>query len=314
MNLHPIDIAIIIAYLITIVIAGFWVSKRASENVEFFFLAGKKIPWYFLGISNASSMFDITGTMWLVYLLFTYGLKSMWIPWVWPTFNQVFLMVYLSIWLRRSNVLTGAEWITTRFGSDKGANLSHISVVIFALVSVIGFMGYMTDSINSITMWIVAGLYGGYIAPNVLKWYWWRLNGYGYFAGMISGVAAALAFPLVMPELSALNSFPYILILSSIVSIVVSLATKPEEIETLKEFYKTVRPWGFWWPVHRLVVSDDPSFVKNSDFKRDMINVVIGIIWQLTLMLVPVYFVIREYKPYVCSISCIGDNLSSVEI
>jgi Na+/proline symporter len=100
------------------------------------------MPWWMLGISNAASMFDVSGTMWLVYLLFIYGLKSAFIPWLWPTFNQVFLMVYLAVWLRRSNVLTGAEWIRTRFGNGMGPNLSYFSVVIFALISVIGFTSY----------------------------------------------------------------------------------------------------------------------------------------------------------------------------
>lgn len=74
-----------------------------------------------LGLSNASGMFDITGTMLMVYWAFAYGFKSLWIPWLWPVFNQIFLMVYLSVWLRRSNVLTGAEWIKTRFGQGRGA-------------------------------------------------------------------------------------------------------------------------------------------------------------------------------------------------
>ena len=95
------------------------------------------MPWWVLSMSNAASMFDISGTMWLVYLLFVYGLKSVFIPWLWPVFNQIFLMVYLSAWLRRSGAMTGAEWITLRFGSDTGAEASRISVVIFALVSVI---------------------------------------------------------------------------------------------------------------------------------------------------------------------------------
>ena len=86
-------------------------------------------------------MFDITGTMWLVYIVFVYGLKSVWLPWLWPVFNQIFLMVYMSKWMRRSNVMTGAEWISTRFGSGRGAVLAHLSVVVFALVSVIGFLG-----------------------------------------------------------------------------------------------------------------------------------------------------------------------------
>jgi hypothetical protein len=60
-------------------------------------------------------MFDIAGTMWLVYIMFVYGMKSIWIPWVWPVFNQVFLMVYLEL-ASPLNAMTGAEWIETRFG------------------------------------------------------------------------------------------------------------------------------------------------------------------------------------------------------
>jgi len=142
MNLHFIDIGIILLYLTSTIFIGFYISKRASKNIQNYFLGGNKIPWYFLGISDASGMFDIAGTMLLVYWLSVYGLKSIWIPWIWPVFNQIFLMVYLSPWLRRSNVMTGAEWMKTRFGTGRGATLSHFIVVIFALISVIGFLSY----------------------------------------------------------------------------------------------------------------------------------------------------------------------------
>ncbi|MEM1358784.1 MAG: sodium:solute symporter family protein [Bacteroidota bacterium] len=142
MNLHPIDIGIIILYIIATVVIGFWISKRASRSMESYFLGGNEIPWYYLGLSNASGMFDISGTMWMVGLLFLYGLKSVFIPWLWPVFNQIFLMVFLSVWLRRSGVMTGAEWIKFRFGTSTSANLSHIIVVIFALLNVIGFLAY----------------------------------------------------------------------------------------------------------------------------------------------------------------------------
>ena len=111
-------------------------------DMQTYFLGGNAMPWYMLGISNASGMFDISGTMLLVYWMFIYGLKSVWIPWLWPTFNQIFLMVYLSAWLRRSKVMTGAEWIKTRFGTGRGAQLSHLIVVIYAFVSIIGFFTY----------------------------------------------------------------------------------------------------------------------------------------------------------------------------
>ena len=142
MHLQLIDIAIIVAFLATSVLVGHWVSHRASRDTKAYFLGGNVLPWYMLGVSNASGMFDIAGTMWLVYLLFIYGLKSVWIPWLWPVFNQIFLMVFLSGWLRRSGVTTGAEWIKFRFGKGLGSQLSHLIVVIFALVSVIGFLTY----------------------------------------------------------------------------------------------------------------------------------------------------------------------------
>jgi len=71
--------------------------------------------------------------------------KSVWIPWLWPTFNQIFLMVFLSSWLRRSNAMTGADWIQTRFGKGRGAQLAHIIVVVYAFLGIIvlhyGFKG-----------------------------------------------------------------------------------------------------------------------------------------------------------------------------
>jgi Na+/proline symporter len=569
-KLDLIDIIIIVFFLAASVFVGSWVSKRASKDTKAYFLGGNILPWYVLGISNASGMFDIAGTMWLVSLLFVYGLKSVWIPWLWPVFNQIFLMVYLSAWLRRSGVTTGAEWITTRFGTGRGARLSHLIVVVFALVSVIGFLtygfkgigkfasdflpwhlspnqyalilmaittfyvvkggmfsvvitevlqfcllsiaslaigiiamvrvspealrravpagwdqiffgwhlnldwsgliaavntkihndpysvfgyffimmlfkgvllsvagpapnydmqrilstknpreasmmsavvnvvlnvpryfmitgltilalvfysdeirsmgekmdfemvlphalknfvpvgllgiliagllaafmsnfaatvnsappylindiyrkfinpkaserlcvrlsyvasfavvalgitfGFFVGSIDSVIQWIVSALWGGYTAANVLKWYWWRFNGYGYFYGMVSGIAASMIVPLAMPDVKALNAFPLILAISTAGCLLGTLLTKPEDDEVLKGFYRRVRPWGFWGPVLAKVQAEDPSFQPNPDFVRDMFNVVVGIAWQTSLVALPIYVVIRRYQ------------------
>ena len=568
LNLHLIDVVIIAVFLLTSVLVGYWVSHRASRDTKAYFLGGNILPWYVLGVSNASGMFDIAGTMWLVYLLFIYGLKSVWIPWLWPVFNQIFLMMYLSAWLRRSNVTTGAEWITTRFGTGRGARLSHLIVVIFALVSVIGFLtygfkgigkfatdflpwhftanqyalmlmgittfyvvkggmfsvvitevlqfcllsvasiaigiiamarvspealrravpqgwdqiffnwhlgldwsgliasvntkiqedgyaifgfffimmlfkgillsiagpapnydmqrilstrnpreasmmsavvnvvlnvpryfmitgltilalvfysdriramgrsmdfemvlpdalthfvpagllgvlvagllaafmsnfaatvnsappylvndiyrrfinpqaserscvrlsylasfavvalgisfGWFVSSIDSVIQWIVSALWGGYTAANVLKWYWWRFNGYGYFWGMVTGIASSMVVPLVLPDVKALNAFPLILALSTVGCLIGTLATKAEDDEVLKSFYRRVRPWGVWGPILAKVRKEDPSFEPNPDFLRDMFNVVVGIAWQTSLVALPIYVVIRR--------------------
>jgi Na+/proline symporter len=142
LELHIYDILIIVGYLAAVIILGWLLSKRASKNLSAYFLGGRSLPWYVIGTSHGASGFDITGTMWFVAMLFTYGLKAAFIPWIWPLFDRIFRQVYLGPWIRRSNVLTGAEWMKTRFGTDLGGNLSHVSVVIYALVGTVGFLGY----------------------------------------------------------------------------------------------------------------------------------------------------------------------------
>ena len=142
MQLSTLDLIIILLYIAATIGIGFWISKKASKSMKSYFLGGNEIHWSLLGVSNASGMFDISGTMWMVYLLFVYGLKSVWIPWLWPVFNQVFLMIFLSVWLRRSGVMTGAEWIKFRFGDGPAAKWSHVVVVVFAILNVLSFLAY----------------------------------------------------------------------------------------------------------------------------------------------------------------------------
>ncbi|MBD3850367.1 MAG: Na+:solute symporter [Acidobacteria bacterium] len=586
MGLTGLDLSIIVVYLIAVTAIGFAMRKRAAKSVESYLLGGKDIPWYMLGLSNASGMFDISGTMWLVTIGFVYGLKSIWLPWLWPTFNQIFLMVFLSAWLRRSNVTTGAEWIETRFGTGTGARLSHTVVVVFALIGGLGFLaygfvglgkfveiflpweavqpylgihiapqfvphfygiiftlaavlytvlggmrsivladvlqftimtisavvvaviamtalaqtplvvpdgwmspwfgwelnldwtgiitevnqkivgdqfglftiffmmmvfkgilvsaagpapnydmqkilatkspreaslmsgfvslvlspsrylmitgfvvlgllfynqldlisggqldfeqilpsaikefvpagftglllaglaaafvstfsgtlnaaqayvvndlyhkyidpkasqkrtvmvnyasgllivvvsivlGFYAKNVNNMLQWIVSALWGAYLSSNVLKWYWWRFNGHGYFWGMAAGIVPALIAPTIWPDVLPLYYFPHLMGISLVGCILGTYLTQPTDRETLKSFYKTVRPWGFWEPIRREVEAEDPDFKRNTNFKRDMVNVVVGVVWQTALVVLPIYFVLMRWTPVAVS-------------
>lgn len=585
MELSLLDISIIVSYLTILVIVGLVLKKKAAQNKEAYLLGNKALPWYLLGLSNASDMFDISGTMWLVALAFVYGLKSLWIPWLWPVFNQVFLMMYLSVWLRRSNVTTGAEWIETRFGKGSSATASHTVIVLFALLSCLGFLaygfigigkfveifipfeqlapklpctitptygahfygvifssfaafyailggmtsivisdaikyiimiiasivvtylamknletsslrvpegwfnpffgwqlddldwtgiiddinlkiksdgfslfgvfftmmvfkgilaslagpapnydmqkilstksprdaakmsglvsvillpvryamvmgftvlallnyerldlnvagrstdferilpsaiiqfvpsglmglllagllaafmgtfastlnagqaylvndiylrylhpaasnkriawvnyasglllagigivlGFFANNVNSVLQWLVSALFGGYIAANVLKWHWWRFNANGFFWGMLTGILSALIFPYIFPETLELYYFPLLFILSLIGCISGSLLTPPTDFNTLVTFYRTVRPWGFWKPIHQLVITFDPNFKANHNLGLDAFNIVIGIIAQCCLTILPMYLTIKMYTAF----------------
>jgi len=592
MKLQFIDVAIIVLYLLAMLVVGWVLRKKARLNKENYLMGGKNLPWYLLGLSDASDMFDISGTMWMVALCFVYGMKSIWIPWLWPVFNQVFMMMFLSKWLRRSNATTGAEWLAGRFGkAGIGVKASHNVVVAFALLSCLGFLAYgfvglgkfmeifipwnvvqpyvpfhvapefvphiygivftffamfysilggmhsivigdlikyivmtvacisiaviavihlqqtrlnvpegwsnpffgwklnlnwwpiaadankkiaddgyslfgiffmmmlfkgvfaslagpapnydmqkvlstrspkeaskmtgfvsivllpvrysmvigltvlallyynrldlsspngtdfekilpatintflpagilgivltgllgafmgtfsgtvnaaqayivndiyikyinaaatnkkiismnyitgllvvitgivlglFVKDVNSVLQWIVSGLYGGYVAANVLKWYWWRFNANGFFWGMVAGILPAIALAVLKTfnVIAGLDLYywPILFLLSIIGCIAGTYATAPTDMETLKHFYSTVRPWGFWKPVHALVVADDPAFKANKRFKLDMFNVVLGIIAQCALTILPMYIVLWLKLPLLITI------------
>ena len=131
--MHNIDLIIIALYIILTVGVGIWVSNRASKGLDSYFLGGKSIKWYYLGLSNGSGMFDVSGTAWMVGILFLYGVKSFMFMWLWPIWNQIFVMMFLAVWIRRSNIMTGSEWILTRFGDSRSGRASHLIVATFAI-------------------------------------------------------------------------------------------------------------------------------------------------------------------------------------
>ena len=581
------------------VVIGWVLRKKARLNKENYLLGGKSLPWYMLGLSDASDMFDISGTMWMVSLCFVYGMKSIWIPWLWPVFNQVFMMMYLSRWLRRSNATTGAEWLAGRFGrTGPGVRASHNIVVAFALLSCLGFMAYgfvglgkfveifipwnivqpyipfhvaaayvphfygivftlfamfysilggmhsivlgdvikyvimsiacisiaiiamvrlhgsashgqalniphgwlnpffgwrlgldwhgilddankkirddgfslfgvffmmmlfkglfaslagpapnydmqkvlstrspqeaskmsgfvsiillpirysmiigltvlallyyhqisgdlqsaggtdfekilpatinnflpvglmglvltgllgafmgtfsgtlnaaqaylvndiylkyvspgasnrkiismnylaglvvvitgvvlglFVKDVNTVLQWIVSGLYGGYVASNMLKWHWWRFNASGFFWGMLAGIIPAIALA-VLKSFDVLHGldlyyWPVLFGLSLAGSVIGSYATPPTDEATLISFYKVVRPWGFWKPIHQKVVQQDPAFRGNKNFGLNMFNVGLGMIGQLCLTILPMYVVLWLRLPLLITV------------
>ena len=146
--MNIIDVLIIVLYIILTIGVGVWTSKRASKGLDSYFLGGNSIKWYYLGLSNGSGMFDVAGTAWMVGILFLYGVKSFMFMWIWPIWNQIFVMVFLAAWIRRSNIMTGSEWILTRFGNDKAGRASHLIIAIFAIITSVGFIAYFFEGVG----------------------------------------------------------------------------------------------------------------------------------------------------------------------
>ena len=182
--------------------------------------------------------------------------------------------------------------------------MNYIIGLVVVAVGVI--LGFFAKDVNSILQWIVSGLYGGYIAANVLKWYWWRFNANGFFWGMMTGIAGALVFSHFFSGIEFLYYFPLLFLISATGCLVGTYTAPPTDTEVLKRFYRTVKPWGFWQPIDRMVKAEDTGFVENKRFKLDMFNVVLGIVAQLCLTVLPMFLILWMKLPLVITLATIG--------
>jgi Na+/proline symporter len=180
---------------------------------------------------------------------------------------------------------------------------NYVTGILVVAISIV--FGVFALDVNSILQWIVSALFGSYVASNMLKWYWWRFNGTGFFVGMLAGIIPALIFPLVFTQTLDLYYFPLILLISVAGCVIGTYLAPPTDDETLKMFYKNVRPWGFWKPIHDKVLAENPGFKRNENFWRDMFNVGIGTIAQTALVIFPIYIVLRQTFPLLISIGII---------
>lgn len=141
--LHPIDTAILLAFLALVTIVGYVMSNTASEGVDDYFLGGNKIPWWVLGISTATSNFDMSGTMIIVAMVYELGYRGFLVELRGGVgLSLAFLMVFMGKWLRRSRVMTSAQFMRMRFGTDKAGRTAHIVSALAQSIMALGMIVY----------------------------------------------------------------------------------------------------------------------------------------------------------------------------
>jgi Na+/proline symporter len=142
MKLSLTDQLIVVGYLAAIMGIGLAMKRRAAKGMGSYFLGGRRLPWWALAMSGSSSYFDITGTMWIVSTFTVLGLKGMWVHWLWGFPITAFYLAFMGKWIRRSGVLTGAEWMYTRFGRSRAGDTARLSYTLFAILTIAALLGY----------------------------------------------------------------------------------------------------------------------------------------------------------------------------
>ena len=141
--MNTIDLIIIIVYLFAIVVVGLLVQKKASKDIDSYFLGNRKLPWWVLGASGMASNTDIAGTMINTAFIYALGTKGFFIEIRGGvTLIMAFLMVFMGKWNRRSQVMTQAEWMHFRFGKDKEGDIARVIAAIASITMTIAMVTY----------------------------------------------------------------------------------------------------------------------------------------------------------------------------
>ena len=119
MQLENIDWLIISSFFILSLVIGVIVSKKSGKDVTEFFLSGRKMPWWLLGISMVATTFSADTPNLVTDIVRTNGVAGNWVWWAFLLTGMLTVFVYAKLW-RRSKVLTDLEFYELRY-SGKGA-------------------------------------------------------------------------------------------------------------------------------------------------------------------------------------------------
>ena len=172
---------------------------------------------------------------------------------------------------------------------------SYVSSLVLVAAGFV--MGVYAANINDLWGWLMMSLTVGGIAPSVLRLYWWRLNAWGVMGGMAMGTIGSIAQRFFLPHMLEWQQFIVMTLLSVVGTIALTLLTEPTPMDTLTNFYKTTRPFGFWGPVVETFSKADRKELAK-EHKNDIIAVPFALLWQVTLFLLPMQLVIKAYDSF----------------
>jgi len=140
MIMETIDWAIIAIYFLAALLIGIWASKKAGSDTQSFFLAGRNMPWWLLGISMVATTFSTDTPNLVTDLVRQKGVSGNWAWWAFLLTGMLTVFVYAKLW-RRSNVLTDIEFYELRYSGKAAAFLRGFRALYLGLIFNVLVMG-----------------------------------------------------------------------------------------------------------------------------------------------------------------------------
>ena len=254
-ELSLIDKIIIVFFFVLVLAIGFAVSKRSSKNTSEYFLSGRTLPWWLLGLSMVATTFSTDTPNLVTDIVRTNGVSGNWVWWVFLLTGLLTVFVYAKLW-RRSDVATDMEFYELRYSGKAGRFLRGFrSVYLGIIFNVLAMAGVTLAAIKigaimldlsaietvlyagGVTLiFSTAGGFRGVVYTDFIL----------FFTAMAGSIGAAV-YLVNLPEVGGVSSIMSNEAISEKISMFPDLSDK-ETLWTLLVIPFAVQWWSSWYP------------------------------------------------------------------
>ena len=272
MQLSPLDWSIVALYFVAVLAIGVAVSRRAGKDTSQYFLSGRNMPWWLLGISMVATTFSTDTPNLVTDIVRQNGVSGNWVWWAFLLTGMLTVFVYAKLW-RRAGVLTDLEFYEIRYGGRSAAFLRgfralylgvFFNVVIMASVTLaaIKIAGVLLGTSPLTTVLLAGGVtvafstlggFRGVVLTDLLLFFtalvgsiavaWVSL---GHPA--VGGLGALMTHPDVVGKLSILPDF-------SDTNALVTLLVIPIAVQWWSVWYPGAEPGGGGYVAQRMLAA-----------------------------------------------------------
>lgn len=270
MALATLDWIIIIVFFIGLLSIAIWASKSAGKSAANFFVSGRSMPWWLLGVSMVATTFSADTPNLVTDMVRQNGVSSNWLWWAFLLTGMLTVFVYAKLW-NRSKVLTDLEFYEIRYSGNAAAflrgfraiylggffNIMVIASVSLALIKIsavmLGWPAGQTLILASIIVVFYSAL-GGLRSILFTDVYQFSIAMAGAFGAAyfvvgsqdIGGLSNLLAHPQVLPKLSFIPDF-------SNTELLIAILIIPLAVQWWSVWYPGAEPGGGGYVAQRML-------------------------------------------------------------
>ncbi len=254
-DLSTFDIALIVTFFAITLFIGIYVSKQSGKSSTEYFLSGRSMPWWLLGVSMVATTFSTDTPNLVTDIVRTNGVSGNWVWWAFLITGLLTVFVYAKLW-RKSKVKTDIEFYELRYGGAPARFLRGFRAVYLGIIfNILAMAGVTLAAIKIGSIMLGLQPWETVVYAGLITVIFSALGGFKgvvytdfilFFTAMAGAIGAAY-YLVGLPEVGGLDALLQNEHVSSKMSILPDFSNK-EALITLLVIPLAVQWWSSWYP------------------------------------------------------------------